>query len=92
MAESKEVVKPDEKGRVTLKRFVQQGLAYTARREPNGRIILDPVVVLTVPASEAWLFRNARAMADVRAGIEQAGRSEVKELGDFSQYAADDDE
>lgn len=43
-----------------------------------------------VPAHEAWLFQNPKALAKVREGIAQAGRGEVRRVGSFAHFADDD--
>ncbi len=44
----------------------------------QGEILIRPMV--EIPASEAWLYRNKKALASVRRGLKQAAKGEVKEL------------
>jgi len=39
-------------------------------RRPDGTIVLRPAV--TVPANEAWLWKNAAALSTVQEGIDEA--------------------
>ncbi|MGB7160054.1 MAG: hypothetical protein WBD40_18450 [Tepidisphaeraceae bacterium] len=64
----------DSKGRITLDREYAGSTMLVESRE-DGTIVLRPAV--TVPASEAWLWKNKRALALVMDGLEEArqGRS-----------------
>ena len=44
----------------------------------QGEVLIRPVV--EIPASEMWLYRNKKALASVKRGLEQAAKGEVKEL------------
>ena len=44
-------------------------------RNRIGQIVLDPQV--TIPASEAWLFKNPAAIASVRKGLADAAKGRV---------------
>ena len=44
----------------------------------QGLILVRPMV--EIPASEAWLFKNKKALASVRKGLEEAAEGEVSEL------------
>jgi len=44
----------------------------------QGEILIRPMV--EIPASEAWLYQNKKALASVRRGLEQAAKGKVKEL------------
>jgi len=59
----------DEKGRLTLgSEFANQ--EFLLIRQANGDLILRPSV--TVPANEAWLLQNAKALNLVARGLELA--------------------
>jgi hypothetical protein len=64
-------VRPDGRRRVTLGKALD-GLdpdsAFAVYRDDLGRIILDPQV--SIPAREAWLYRNPKALSMVRRGLE----------------------
>ena len=44
----------------------------------QGEVLIRPVV--EIPVAEMWLYRNKKALASVRRGLEQAANGEVKEL------------
>jgi len=74
-----EGVKPDAKKRVVLpKSQVQEGITYHIYSNSIGQIILDPQV--TIPASEAWLFKNPTALASVRKGLSDTAEGRVSKV------------
>jgi hypothetical protein len=80
---------PDSAGRIIIGKAFR-GKLFSVQPQPNGDILLSPVVVRH--EREAWLFENAEALASVRRGLEQSARGETHDLGDFSQYAHEGDE
>ncbi len=74
-----ESVKPDAKKRVVLpKAQVREGVTYHIYSNSLGQIVLDPQV--TIPASEAWLFKNPEALASVRRGLSDAAKGRVSKV------------
>jgi hypothetical protein len=72
-------VKPDAKKRVVLQGVkLEEGITYHIYKNDIGQIVLDPQV--TIPASEAWLFRNPEVLAAVKRGISDAARGKVSEV------------
>lgn len=72
-------VKPDSKKRVILpKTLVQEGITYHIYHNRLGQIVLDPQV--TIPASEAWLFKNPEAIAAVRQGLSDAAQGKISKI------------
>src|SRR2546428_3356325 len=53
-----------------------------------GQILLSPEV--TVPAHEAWLYKNPDALAKVRTGLAEAASGKLRALGSFAKHAEDD--
>ena len=51
----------------------------------ENQIVLDPQVA--VPAREAWLFQNQKALESVRKGLEESVDGNTKFLGSFAEYA-----
>lgn len=50
----------------------------------EGDILLRPAV--SIPSSEAWVYRNPQVIGKIRKGLEEAGQGEterVKDLEDF---------
>lgn len=77
----------DSKHRVALGRRVPaQVTSFRVYRNAHGQIVLDPLV--SIPAHEAWLFKNRRASALVQRGLEDARKGRlVKPKEDFSKHA-----
>jgi len=44
-------------------------------------------IEVSVPASEAWLYRSPKALASVRRGLADAAGGRTKSLGSFARYA-----
>ncbi|HDQ25176.1 MAG TPA: hypothetical protein ENN43_00320 [bacterium] len=81
----------DSKDRISLggklKSLLKQGadadgfMVYVGK---NGDILLRPGV--TVPSSEAWVYKNRAVMGSIRKGLEEASEGKtrrVKKLGPF---------
>ena len=74
-----EGIKPDAKKRVLLpKAVVKEGVVYHVYTNSQGQIVLDPQV--TIPASEAWLYKNEDALALVRQGLSDAVNNRVSRV------------
>jgi hypothetical protein len=80
----KEIVEPDSRGRFSIG-AIAKSKTYRVQVNEAGQILLDPVVA--VPERELWLWQNPEAIASVQRGIEQAGRGEFQDMGDFARYA-----
>ena len=82
-------VRPDTRKRVALGRALDDldDVSFDVYRDEEGRIILDPQV--SVPASEAWLYRNRKALESVRRGLGQAFAGESESLGSFAEFLDD---
>jgi hypothetical protein len=81
-------VRPDAKKRVTLGKALaglDEEVRFDVYRNETGQIVLDPQV--SVPASEAWLYRNPQALAVVRRGLQEAAEGRTISLGSFASYA-----
>lgn len=57
--------------------------------DEHGRIILRPQV--SIPAAEAWLFQNEKALASVGRGLAEAAEGKAKPIGSFAEFADDDE-
>ena len=62
-----EGVKPDAKKRVVLPGRIKEGVSYHIYENNLGQIVLDPQV--SIPESEAWLYKNNEALESVRHGL-----------------------
>lgn len=76
-------VRADAKHRVVLKGPVHD--FYRVYRNAAGQILLDPQVM--IPAEEAWLFKNKKALASVHRGLEQMAEGKGRYLGSFAKHA-----
>lgn len=79
-------VRPDSRKRVALGRALAdlEDASFNVYRDTNGRIILDPQV--SIPASEAWLFQNRKALDSVRRGLEEVAEGKAKTAGSFAGF------
>jgi len=83
-----ETQKPDARKRLSLGGAMSKvGSAYNIYRNRLGQIVLDPVKA--VPAYEAWLFENKKALASVKRGLVESTAGRTKSLGSFAAYVGD---
>jgi predicted transcriptional regulator len=59
----------DSKGRIVLDKSYA-GATMLVDQRADGTIVLRPAV--TVPANEAWLWKNKKALAMVQRGLKEA--------------------
>lgn len=78
-------VQPDSKKRIVLKRVRNPGKSYRVYQNESGQILLDPLV--TIPASEAWLYKNKEALASVRQGLKESAEGKRVKMRSFAKYA-----
>ena len=73
-------IRPDTKRRVVLPSSVMMGedIIYHIYSNSDGQIILDPQV--TIPASEAWLFKNPDILALAQRGLSDAAEGKVSRI------------
>lgn len=92
--ERKEVSLPlDSRNRVCLSQFLPKGLEVTSYKayKEGDKIILEPMA--EVPAREAWLYNNPKALASVLEGLKQVEEGRVSKLDiDLSQFLEEEDE
>jgi len=84
-------VRPDTRNRIALGKVLKdyEDVSFNVLVDERGRIMLEPQV--SIPAHEAWLFRNEEAIASVRRGLDDVRQRKVKKLGSFAKFAADDE-
>ena len=81
-------VKLDTKRRIVLPNgTVEEGVTYHIYRNGLGQIVLDPQV--SIPAYEAWLFKNPEALASVTQGLLESAQGLTKSRGSFAKYVKD---
>ena len=78
-------LRPDAKGRITLGKLADGVSSYRARRQKDGKIILEPFV--EIPAAERWLYENEEALHNVRAGLADVKAKRVRPLASFPKRA-----
>ena len=59
--------------------------SYRARRQADGKIVLEPFV--EIPADEQWLWDNKEALASVRRGLADSKAGRIVSMGSFAKYA-----
>ena len=84
-------VRLDSKGRISLGKFVPEGVTgFEVFEQEDGSLVLSPTV--EIPAREAWLFKNKKAFASVKRGLKQAGEGKTtKESVNFEKHLDSDD-
>jgi hypothetical protein len=70
----------DSKGRIVLDKEYAGATMLVDRRD-DGTIVLRPAV--TVPADEAWLWKNKKALAAVQEGLRDAAERRYAEPPDL---------
>lgn len=81
----------DARGRVALGRAgARPGRRYQIRSDEDGVIVLTPVV--SIPEREMLAWENPDLAEQVRAAVADAEAGRGVDLGDFTRYAAVDDE
>jgi hypothetical protein len=81
----------DARGRVALGRAgARPGRRYQVRTDPDGVIVLVPVV--SIPEREMGVWENPALADRIRVAVADVGVGKGVDLGDFMQFADDDDE
>lgn len=76
-----EVVSVDGRGRVSLGRLLPEGVTqFLAHREPDGSILLEPAV--TVSVAEARLHANPDLLARIEASVAEPERATEVDLNE----------
>ena len=78
-------LRPDSKGRITLGKLAEGVSSYRARREKDGKIILEPFV--EIPAEEKWLWEDRDAIRSVMNGLADSKAGRLVSRGSFKRYA-----
>jgi len=69
----------DAKGRITLGKAFANKTVLVDERDGEVRVRVGRVI----PANEAWLYDNKKAMGSVRRGLEQAASGDFAEAPDL---------
>jgi hypothetical protein len=83
------IIKPDSRRRIVLPAEVlsREDIMFHVYTNDAGQIILDPQV--PIPASEAWLFEDKKALSSMDKSMEESKRGELINRGSFAKYARD---
>ncbi len=82
----------DTRNRVCLTQFLPKDVDISSFRayQEGNKIILEPFV--EIPSEEYWLYKNPKAMALVKKGLEDIKEGRVSKLKrDFSEFVNDDE-
>ncbi len=71
----------DDKGRLTLGKEFAHKQFFIDRKDGN---VIQIIPAETVPAREAWLFKDPEALASVMRGLEQVRSGETAEAPDLA--------
>lgn len=88
-------VQLDNKFRICLGNFLskeerEQLSSFRVTRQEDGKIVLDPMI--EIPADEHWIFKNPKALASLKQGIEDAKAGRIVHVNiDFSQFLTEDE-
>ncbi|MEK6733287.1 MAG: hypothetical protein AABY55_06630 [Candidatus Omnitrophota bacterium] len=81
----------DSKHRITLGGKLAKSLgkrmeveAYQVFVAKNGDILLRPAV--SIPSSEAWVYRNPEVIGKVRKGLQEAREGKIKRIDDLDSF------
>lgn len=80
-------VRSDDKRRIALTRVRRATRAYRIYENSLGQIILDPVV--TIPASEAWIYEDKEVLASIRRGLKESARGKLLKKPSLAKHAHD---
>ncbi len=84
-------VSADERSRIAVgKAGVRKDDRYAVAVNDDGEILLTPLV--SIPKRELLIWENAQIREAVSLGLLQSAAGETTSLGDFSQYADDQDD
>ena len=81
-------VKPDAKGRITLGALAEGISSFAVFEDKHHRLILEPCV--QIPLREQWLWKNKKALADLRQGIKESMQGKATSMGSFAKYVDED--
>ncbi len=90
MASTPEItLRPDSKGRIALGALAKGVSSFRVHKEEGGRVVLEPFA--EIPLREQWLYNNPQALEAVRQGLKDSAAGRIFDLGDFTQYANDEE-
>lgn len=79
----------DTRRRVNLSKLLPKGNFHAVKAYLEGnKIILEPMI--EIPAQEAWLYENSKALKAVQKGIKQAKEGKLKTRKSYTEFADDE--
>jgi len=76
-------LRPDSKGRITLGKRADGVSSYRARRQKDGKILLEPFI--EIPAEERWVYENPDILAAIKRGLADSKAGRVTRMS-FKKY------
>jgi len=76
-------LRPDSKGRITLGKLADGVSSYRARRQKDGKILLEPFI--EIPAEERWVYENPDILAAIKRGLADSKAGRVTRMS-FKKY------
>ena len=76
-------LRPDSKGRITLGKLADGVSSYRARRQKDGKILLEPFI--EIPAEERWVYENPDILAVIKRGLADSKAGRVTRMS-FKKY------
>ena len=83
------VLRPDAKGRITLGSLATGVSGFAVSYDKHHRIILEPYI--EIPAREKWLFKNEKALKQVKQGLSDSAQGKLKDKGSFARFIEDEE-
>ena len=84
-------VMADDRSRIAFgKTGVRKDDRYAVAVNDDGEILLTPLA--TIPRRELIVWENEQLRASLARGLEQSAAGDTFDLGDFTEFAEDDDE
>lgn len=81
----------DERARIAFgKSGVRRDDRYAIAVSEDGEILLTPLV--SIPKRELLVWENSLIREELAEGLRQSAAGETVDLGDFTQFAEDEDE
>ena len=79
----------DTRRRINISKLLPKGNIHAVNAYKEGsKIILEPMV--EIPAYEAWIYDNPKALKSVQRGIKQAKEGKLKDRPSYAEFADDE--
>jgi hypothetical protein len=78
------MVRPDAKGRIALGKLANGVSRFAIIQTSDNKIILIPYA--EIPAKEKWIFTNKKILSQIKKGIKESGKNQLRKGGSFKKY------